>query len=315
MPYCVAILRPTLAPDSEQFNAPILAQDCLGIEVTEHELAERCRLGNVDPQHLGGNSQVSAIEASLEVTLPPEGAVLVTIRQDADACGAMAVLRLRAARRAFPPEALDRIRLIGKSDRFDHGAWPGPRRLPENATEIDEVGVGAQQVGALKAAILCQDTSTEDAVELAADWVLTGRIPAAWVAAAGRAAEALFDAISSGAVVVRPTRHPIIALVEGIAPGALRLGYRLAPVVIGEEAMPGEPDRRRKLSIAQYESGWFDLRAVARDLSADEPGWGGSDNIIGSPQGRGSSLPIERCIDALLNRGVRCLITSTNRGA
>ena len=54
MPYRYALLKPLRAPGAEDWNAAILARPCLGIEVTEPELAARCVLGNIDPQHLGG---------------------------------------------------------------------------------------------------------------------------------------------------------------------------------------------------------------------------------------------------------------------
>jgi hypothetical protein len=315
MPYRYACLRPTRAPDSESWNAPILADNCFGIEVTEPELVLRCRFGNLDPQHLGGTPHVSAVEAALELALPPVGAILVTIRPDADAYGAMAVLTLRRRAQALSRAAMARVALIGKTDRFDRGAWAGPRTLPKDASEIDEVGAGPQQIGALHAGLACEETSIEEGIQQTAEWILTGHVTAVWVERANHAAQTLFAAGSSGTIVLHRSTHPSIAVVEGFAPGALRLGYRLAPVIIAEapsHASGGPP--RRKLTIAQYDPSWVDLRGVARALSTEEAGWGGTDTIIGSPQGSAARTPVEQCISILRNQGVRDLMFSAAKG-
>ena len=77
-------------------NVRLLGPMTLGVEVTVPELARRCGLGNIDPQHGGGvgagTADTAAIEACLTVTPPPAGATLVTVRPDLDAFGAMALL-------------------------------------------------------------------------------------------------------------------------------------------------------------------------------------------------------------------------------
>jgi len=92
-----------------------------------------------------------------------------------------------------------------------------------------------------------------------------------------------------------------LCLVQGFVPGALRLGYRRAPVVI---AVGGEP---RRVSIAQFESGWVDLRTAKNLLDSKEPGWGGSTTLIGSPQGVEVKTPLTSIIDTvrsyLINKG------------
>ena len=73
------------------------------------------------------------------------------------------------------------------------------------------------------------------------------------------------------------------------------LGYRFAPLVV---AFAGR-DIPRQVTIAQFSAGYVDLAAVASDLNAEEPGWGGSATIVGSPQGVGSRLSEARILMAV----------------
>ncbi|CAN5124074.1 hypothetical protein BH11PAT3_BH11PAT3_0430 [soil metagenome] len=94
MAYEVAILNADVGPGAERYNNLILGPMTMGIEVTKPSLAERCRLGNHDPQHsLRGHS--SAIEESMKCEIPPDGARLVTIKKDKDSLGTMAVWIVR----------------------------------------------------------------------------------------------------------------------------------------------------------------------------------------------------------------------------
>lgn len=108
----------------------------LGIEVSVSALADKCGLGNIDPQHgCGRNTPAhvqqdgAAIEAAMHWPLPPAGAALATTRPDLDSIGAMAVLALRAEGHVFSRETLDRIAAIAVADCFAGGKW-APRPLP-----------------------------------------------------------------------------------------------------------------------------------------------------------------------------------------
>ncbi len=302
-PYRYGILQPHRAAGAAEHNAAWLGPNTLGIEVTEPELAALCGLGNIDPQHLGGNHTASAIETAVSWPVPPRGAALVTVRLDADAVGAMAVLSLRANSVALSAETKARIALVGRSDRFDFGPWPGVRSLPAGIDDIDEVGAGPQNLGAVIGGLASPGASIDDAVRHVTRWLLTGEAPREWVARAEQAAKNLLAALEDGEVAVRDAVPGRIATVDGFAPGAARLGYRRAPVVV---AVANLQDRigavaLRKITIAQYRTGYVDLPETARCLSESEPGWGGSATIIGSPQGISCRTPVERCIDVLLN--------------
>jgi len=79
----------------------------------------------------------------------------------------------------------------------------------------------------------------------------------------------------------------------------MELGYRNAPAVVAInprfQLQGGEP--YEKYVIAQYTMGYIDLKAVAQELSQLEQGWGGSPTIIGSPQGKSSTLSREQIFE------------------
>lgn len=314
--YRYGLLKPLRAPGACEHNAAWLGQDTIGIEVTEPELAANCGLGNIDPQHLGGIFDISAIDAALTWPQPKIGAKLVTIRRDADAVGAMAVLTLRAGGVALSDHARGRIALISRSDRFVNGRWPGRRRLPASVDDIDEVGVGPQNLGAIIAGLSLPDTTIEEGIRRVMRWILTGVAPSAWVSRAAKAAETLFAALEKGTVIVKDAVPGCFALVDGFAPGALRVGYRLAPVVLAVSTLrnPSDGTSWRKMTISQYALGYIDLGEVARMLSATETGWGGSASIIGSPQGTDCMTSIEHCVHVLRNSSP-CDLMPHNGGA
>lgn len=268
----------------------MLPADTLGLEVTIPALAARCRLGNVDPQHRPEGGE-AAIEAALTWPLPPAGATLATIRPDADAFGAMAVLGLRASGRPIGPAAQRRIAAIARHDRFDRGAWPGRRPMPPAMAELAAEAACNGCVGLIRAIASCR-SDPEAGVALARAWILTGR-PGAGTVACDSAAR-LLAALRDGRVSVTPANGGRVAVVAGHVPGTLGLGYRLAPIVIGVD--PGDSAAPRRIVIAQWQPGHLDLGRVLAQLTADEPGWGGSPTLIGSPQGRACHTPIENIL-------------------
>ena len=282
------LLDPRPGEPADRANAALFGPCTLGVEVTEPRLAARCGLGNIDPQHRPGGGAIAAIEAALSWLLPPPGSALVTIRPDADAYGAMAVLGLRAAGVALDTAMLARIVAIARADRFDRGAWPGIRALPVIVADIDEIGAGEQNLGDLVAGLTDQTLTAEAGVAVTRDWIMTGEVPAAWRARAVRAAEVLFVALADGHVRLTTPDPGWIALVEGCIPGALRLAYRYAPVVVAlDESLRGMPPAPwRRITVAQWCIGYVDLDRAVAILGAEEQGWGGAPGIIGSPQGR-----------------------------
>lgn len=295
--YGYALLDPRPTPGAAEHNDRILGDGStvLGIEVTVPELAARCGLGNIDPQHLGGHARVAAIEAAFHRTPPTAGTTLVTVRPDADSVGAMALLTYRGENPLPPvrgdgftvqvdvrPEKLRvRVRMIADADKEAARPWPGPRPPAAPEELVSEVGVA-------QAAVMNHTIPFTQRVQLMMDW-LTGGDFTGREEIRARLAE---EARTAWADCV-PTVRDGVAVVVGTHRLATSLGYRLAPVVVATNPAfrfaGGEP--HRKHTVCRWNSSVpMDWDGLLAELRSREPGWGGSTSIAGSPQGVGSSL-------------------------
>ncbi len=284
--------------------ASIIDAVTLGVEVTDPIAARRCGLGNIDPQHApcATTTAAAAVEACLDAVLPPVGARLVTTRPDLDSICAMALLTLRAEGLAMSVALQDRVRRIAAIDRFDRGAWPGPRPLPQSVDDILADGVGAE-MAALAAAVSDRSVPMALRVKAAMAWLLTGEPPDSYAKAAVIRAETLFASLKSGATRLETRLNRRVALAISLDQGALGLGYRLAPVVLALNPAWTFPDgaQGRKYTLARWAEGDCDLDRVLAALEVLETGWGGQRGIKGSPQTRASGIPIEAVIAAMVS--------------
>lgn len=270
----------------------------LGVEVTVSHLAQACSLGNIDPQHLGGDASTAAIEAALTWPLPPEGATLATVRADADSVGAMAVLTLRA--KGLPIDT-GRVQLIADADKEASGPWPGPRPAP--APE-DLIGPATPVMH------LAADYTRPlpDRVELLASWLMDADGGDADAEEIGEyAARALVEAREALAGL-QVSMHGPVAVVVGSHQLAFAIGYRHAPVVVATNPafrwQGGEA--HVKHTVARWNSatmpgmdwqGMLDALNKADLAVTDTDRWGGSTYIAGSPQGIGSALSTQDVAD------------------
>ena len=304
--YAYGLLDPRAGASGE--NLSLLGAATLGIEVTVPELAHRCGLGNVDPQHGSGvgvgNAGAAAIEVCLTMAPPPAGATLVTVRPDLDAFGAMALLALRRAGRPPGPAMRARIERAARADRFDHGPWPGPRPLPATLDALASATSHDPALVAVTGAMFDRERSARDRVGVAARWLEDGVEPPGYRERWNKRADVLLAGLAGGAVAVESAAEGRIAVTTSLIQGSLRLGYCLAPVVVAHD--PGSPDAEppapRRIVIAQYAPGHVDLRAVRDALGTLEPGWGGSSTILGSPQGRSSGLALAKVVEVVAQR-------------
>ena len=310
--YEFAMAFPVAHPRAAE-NAALIGPFTLGIEVTEADLADACSLGNIDPQHTPGSTDNrAAIEAAMEWPLPPMGSRLVTIRPDADALGAMAVLMLRAAGHTLDANAEKRVAQIGQWDRLARGAWQSWRRvhppLFRPSWPVDLAGKPLE-LKAVDALVRLADWPIAARVSCLAEWLQEGRaaLPEAAVHAALAHEAALLDAWNKEAIEVRSTADTRVALLlsaPGAPVGGMDLAYRTAPVVVAEGHLP----TGRKLTVAQFEPGWLDLPALLAELNTLETGWGGQpQSIIGSPQGKASSLALDAVTGLVEKRLLRLL--------
>ena len=225
----------------------------------------------------------------------------MTIRPDADAFGAMAVLCLRAAGGEITPEISARIKQIADGDRAVTGPWPGVEPVPDSYSGFVDMLDADNEYAALREACTDRDLSPEERVRLVLDWLVSGHIPSRYAQQAKRSVRIIAESWANGKTVLRPMLGGRVAFVRSPLPGALRLGYRIAPVVLSLNPDHFTPagERLRKFTICQWGRGWADLKKLAHRLSAIEPGWGGSRTIIGSPQAGGSQLPLARIVVTL----------------
>ncbi len=314
-----AVLDPRPIPAAEAANAALLGPTTLGIEVTIPGLAARCGLGNIDPQHSGGNAGRAAIEEAVGeafgVATPLADATLVTVRADLDSVGAMAVMEVgsvgvNAAAAAagvvspggvyYLPDFMGRVRLVAESDRFARGGWPGPRPLP--TPDNPERGAEREsQLAGIAAAVADFKVPIAERVAAMQRWLLTGEEPAGyrerWLAERRDIAAAIAD----GRIQCATEANGRLATVVSTHRAATSVGYAHAPVVVAlnpEFRFQGGP-AHAKFTVCQFTGGHVDLKATAAELATREPGWGGTTTIIGSPQGVGSTLALDEVVEVV----------------
>ena len=146
-----------------------------------------------------------------------------------------------------------------------------------------------------------RELTVRDRVGLAARWLETGTEPAGYRERWAAHARVLLSGLASGAVTVEERAEGRIALVTSRLPGSLRLGYARAPVVVAHDpgTLDADPPAPRRVVIAQYTPGHVDLSGIRGVLAGQEPGWGGSSTLLGSPQGRSCRLGMETIVAAV----------------
>lgn len=321
MAYNYSTLDPRNIPVAQEANSQVLGPNTLGIEVTIPALAAQCGLGNVDPQHFGENADLSAIEVACGMELPPDGAMLVTVRADLDAVGAMVMVNLRrngdlpalifesgSVRREdgegllSVTDVVDRIYLIAQSDKFARGGWPGVQSLPSRDNLWPRKTAGAsdsRDLAAIAAAVSDFKLSMAERVRLMGVWLTTGEEPASYRAQVEKERMDMIQALENGTIKVSTDGR--IAVVESTHRAVMTVGYALAPVVVALNPafrlQGGEP--HRKFTVAQFTLGFVDMKTATAELNNLEAGWGGSPTIAGSPQGVGSALTTDQVVEVM----------------
>lgn len=249
-----------------------------GVEVTVPALASQCALGNLDPQHTGGQN-LAACVAALSYPLPPAGATLATVRADADSVLAMAVLELRAN----GAEGWDvaKVAVIGNADSAQVGPWRRDYTPPVEFSQVNAVAMNHRIPLAERVATLI-------------DWLNgSGQLPPA----RPPVDRSIFDVTLSGC-----GRYVVVGAEGAAGAGACGEGYRHAPVVIAInntfQLRGGEP--HLKYTIARWNNTVdMDWMGMVEDLNSLETGWGGTSSIVGSPQGVGSTLTLDQVKEIL----------------
>jgi len=292
--------NPKFADQATAANEAVFAKgNVMGIEVTIPELAEKCQLGNIDPQHLEGNSDLAAIEVVKDMELPESEVTFATIRADLDSVGSMALVALRKEGVEVSEEMVDRITKIAESDKFARGRWPGKKNLPSRENLWDETSAGASdspELAAIAANISDFKLPMNERVEAMKKWLTTGKESLVYREQVEKERLDMIEALESGEINISTTEDEAVALVESKHRAGISLGYTQAPIVVAlnPEFGFGDAPKIEKYTIAQYENGHIDLNAAKEELNQLEAGWGGSPTILGSPQGISSELSMEQ---------------------
>lgn len=306
--YNYGILRTDDSDEARQHNEKLLGSNTLGIEVTRSDLAAQCGLGNIDSQH-GQNphSDSSAIRDSLTYALPPEGTTLVTIRPDADALGAMAVLTARqdGQQNLIRHELIEMIHLIDCLGVAE--ALRANPRLREYKLEKDVI----QQIIRNSSS---RWLNIKDRVFTIMQ-ILTGIMSRHNIEEIALMRERV-DYSAFAFVVIVPDKVMLIT-VKGQYGPARSCGQARFPVTIicdDEYVMPGVDGytpHKRWCVAKQHDTNVIDMEclkkelnraeAEARDLGVQELereglAWGGPENLVSSPYGKFSKL----CDDEIL---------------
>jgi hypothetical protein len=295
----------------------------IGFEVTVPQQAALLDL-NIDPQHSGGNSEMSCIMEVLKThhdRLSYSKAVCVTNRPDLDSVGGMAaweMLSMTEDQESMGNALYSRIEKVHKADCFQHGEWK-PQELFQGGYEQAELAAIARAVSDFKVPL-------NQRVRLMSEWLWSGKgrvrltedevrsleagviafLPkdvdplAAYQAAYEKECDEIRSAIASGETKV--TTYGDLVFVNSKLRAATSIGYSKRPVVIAfNPEMPSKNGPYKKFTVCQYREGYVDLIGAVKALNELEPGWGGSPNIIGSPQEQDSCLTIDQVMEIIRN--------------
>jgi hypothetical protein len=274
-----------------------------GIEVTVPALVGRL-VGNPNPQANGGDHPTAAIEAALTVELPDDRVTLATVKPDLDSVGAMAVLEYRrrhegSFRMLLRADVMARITHIANADKFARSEWrpaalptgdnpwPGGTRSAGLTRELAAINMTAKNFRA----------SLDERVEAVLRWLLHGEEPALYRDRVEAERQGLIAALEDGSITARTLAGGRIVGVCGANKASLLVGYSLAPVVIAFNSQFRVPGGKphAKYTVAQFQAGYVDLKAVFAELSELESGWDGTRTIGGSPRrGKASKLAMKQ---------------------
>ena len=301
--YQYGIIDPRPIPDAKAANEKLFENPhgVLGIEVTIPAYAEKCTLGNIDPQHSDGNVDLAAIEVAQTLDVPPSGASMVTVRADLDALGAMALIKYRASGGEVTPEMTARIQEIATTDKFARGGWPGKTDLPskENPWPASGSASETKSLAGIAARVMDFKAPLADRVKSMEEYLTVGTEPAGYREKVEAERADMVVALEKGAIKIEVVADGNIAYVESSHRAGTSLGYSQAPVVVAFNPTfkQGPGEAYKKYTVCQYEGTWADLVAAKNELAQLEEGWGGSPTIIGSPQGKSSELSPEQVIE------------------
>jgi hypothetical protein len=304
--YKYGIIDPRPVPEAKATNDKLFEnpRGVLGIEVTIPAYAQKCSLGNIDPQHTDGNIDLAAIELAQTCDIPPSEATMVTVRADLDALGSMALLKYRANGGEITPEIKARIEAIATTDKFARGGWPGKSELPNKENPWPTSGGASEDktLAPIAARIMDFKVPVVERVKSIEEYLIQGTEPTGYREKVEAERTEMIGALESGKIKIEIVADGNVAYVESSHRSGTSLGYSQAPIVVAFNPTfkQGPGDAYKKYTVCQYDDSWVDLVAVKNELAQLEEGWGGSPTIIGSPQGKSSEIPHEKIVEIII---------------
>lgn len=272
----------------------------LGAEATRPATIERCNLGNIDPQHTGGNVDLAAIEMAPDYdigSLDTKELWMVTDRPDLDALGTMVIIQARVENDGvleLSDQGWQKIMAIAENDKFALGQWH-PQELPTRDNPWRDPS--EELMAPIAALVSDNDVPLAKRVKGVRDWLFDDQEPLGYREKAEAKRLDLIEALENGTITAEIVDG--IAVVNATHPAATTVGYALSPVVVAVNPefswQSGEP--HTKVTICQFTQGHLDLKAVFDELNEADQAvqqsgntWGGSPIIGGSPQGISTEL-------------------------
>lgn len=192
-------------------------------------------------------------------------------------------------------EILPRVTQVGQADAFCVTKWaPRPLPTPENPWCSHGPVEDRAGLAALNAACMDRNVPIEQRVETVAHWLLKGDLPPVYN-------EQVY-ATRLKAIASLKDHPPVVegscVLVESMHPGAIGIGYCLAPVVVAYNAAFRHPNGlvAPKYTVAAIGDGYCDFAGLRQALTNAEPGHfpGGPKNLVASDMSKGTALlPME----------------------
>ncbi|MCS7200938.1 MAG: hypothetical protein NZ822_02210 [Patescibacteria group bacterium] len=262
----------------------------LGIEITSAGFTGP----NLDHHGEGYTSDSpSAIEQALnyDISSLPSGKIGL-VKPDPDSVGAIAVLMLRKEGRKFD-ETL--VRAIGLADRKGPGVFnkDGASLLGVSEEEFERL---KKLVAVARYKIVSQRAPLLESLDFMKR-LLTGQIDEREVGDLyAQDQKELEEAKRSSEVVEIKKGNNTIVVVTSQHSRAFDIGYGKGNVVIAYNPQFKWPNGvvTPKFTIARYDSNVpLDIRGLLEELNKLDEGWGGSENIIGSPQQRVPKITLD----------------------
>lgn len=281
----------------------------IGIEITEAGLQIE-GVPNLDHHGKGATSRTSSacLQAYYSIALAMkmaekirngETVTMATIRPDADSVTAMAMLRMRIQMENLGKARGPNERILDAIDALDR---KGPQAMVEYEDLYKETVAIAKKSADFKIPLGQRVEFVQSILDGTVDETEVDRLVAEHKKEFGEARKALSVSV---------TTDGRIAIITGSHGFAMNLGYEKANIVVAtNEQMPvmarDEKTGQMKASGEKYVKHTVarrnqfvpvDLAGALAELQKMEPGWGGRDDIFGSPQNRNSCLTTKQVVE------------------